>query len=807
MTTKFSILSHVSLIVLVASSILGEVLAVEPVAQSPIQEGPSKTSSTTQADTDANSGEQIVVTGKSPGYKTAYGYAGKQAGGGLIQAETANKSVSNVSQDFIQMQAPTSNVFNFLSMLPGANVSTSDPFGISSQNDITVRGMTGDSIGYVLEGMPLNDVSDGFGYLNQFVDSENLQNISLAQGSPDLDSPVYNAAGGVVNLKLRDPADHFGGLSELSYGSHDTKRAFMRIDTGEIGKTGVKGFVSYSYTDGNNWRGPGYDHRQHIDFKFLKEWGNDNHISLLGDWNYAITSSYYTPTKSEWISDGPGNGNNYSGTWDKTAVDNSNYWKLYQQTFQQVYVAAPSQFTLTDKLQFKVTPYFQYGYGNSPYGTVLNEEGLWQGTQAVNGKVTIPGAMDGSATVMGGWFQRTYRSGFTPTLHYNLKHHQFVLGYWYDYSDDTVTQPFTPVSSNGQPWDLWSGSHQNIHLPDGKELYAQNTNTITQVNAIFLGDHMNFMDEKLFIDVGFKQVFLNRSAWNRLPGPQYRTGDNVSKPLPRIGMRYQFTKEHQIFASVNTNFAVPHKSTLFNTYDPNTGDLAQAGTNHLKAEYSIEEELGYRYNGPRFLGSLTFFNYNYTNRLISTVLRENGAWVGSSINAGGQTSRGVDGEIGLKPWHHFSPYVSGEYLYTRMDSNLRSYGDLLPTKGKQAVRSPPWQFAVGLTYDDGHFFANGNMKMVGKQYATFMNDEAIGSFATGNLAFGYRFDSYGFMKHPQIRMNFINITDQKYLSGVASPTANARTTIGKYGTSIPGSSPYYYIGGGFATMVTMTTAF
>ncbi|CAI3931136.1 Fe transport (CirA) (PDB:1BY3) [Commensalibacter papalotli (ex Botero et al. 2024)] len=791
MTFKVSLLLRVSFTITIFCSLIDKGLSIE----------------STSVEQTENDGEHITVTGKIPRYHTAYGFAGDQAGGGLMKPETANKAVSNISQNFIQMQAPTSNVFNLLSMLPGANVSNSDPYGISSQNDITVRGMTGNSIGYVMEGMPLNDASDGFGYLNQFVDSENLQNISLAQGSPDLDSPVYNAAGGVVNLKLRDPADKFGGMTELSYGSHNTKRAFMRIDTGEIGKTGIKGFISYSYTGASNWRGPGYDHRNHIDFKFIKEWGNDNHISLLGDWNHALTSSYYTPTKSEWITEGAGNGNNYSGTWYKDRLENTNYWKLYQQTFQQVYVAAPSQFTLMDKLQFKVTPYFQYGYGNSPYGTILNENGLWQGNQPVDGKVTIPGAVDGSALAMGGWFQRTYRSGFTPTLTYTLKHHQLLLGYWYDYVDDVVTQPFTAVSSNGRPWDLWSGSKNNIHLPDGQQLAAENDHTITQTNAIFLGDHMNFMDNKLFIDAGFKQVLLNRTGWNQLPGPQYRTGQNVSKPLPRIGMRYQFTKEHQIFTSVNTNFAVPHKSKLFDTYDPNSGDLAQSGTNKLKTEYSIEEELGYRYNGPRFLGSITFFNYNYTNRIISTILRQNGAWIGSSINAGGQTSRGVDAEIGLKPWHHFSPYVSGEYLYTRMDNDLRSYGDLLPTKGKQAVRSPPWQFAVGLTYDNGHFFANGDVKMVGKQYATFMNDESMGSFATGNLAFGYRFDSYGFMQHPQIRMNFINITDQKYLSGVSSPTGNAHTTTGKYGTSIPGSSPYYNIGGGFATMLTMTTAF
>lgn len=771
-----------------------------------ITQSQPETHSITRKEMQSDPGEQIIVKGTFRGYPSANGYIGKQAGGGLIRPEDSVRSLSSVSSDFIHKQAPTSNVYNLISLLPGANVSGSDPFGLATQTDMTVRGMTSDSIGYVLEGMPLNDVSDGGGYLNQFVDMENLESVGLSQGSPDLDSPVFNAAGGIVNIKFREPSDHMGGMTQFSYGSYHTGKIFARMDTGKIGKTGIKGFISYSYTDGDNWRGAGYDHRQHVDFKFTKEWGSDNRVSLLGNWNRSLMSSYYTPTKHEWKMNGIKNGNNYSGTWYHNGIDNSNYWKLYQQTFQQIYLATPGQFTLTDKLQFTVTPYFQYGYGNTPYGAMLSDHGLWQGTLPVEGSVSIPGAVNGQGMVMGDWFQRTYRSGFTPELHLRLKHHHLYLGYWYDYSDNLINEPFTPVSENGKPWDLWGGKGKTIRLPDGQPLYARDTSIITQVNAVFIGDRMNFLHNKLHIDVGFKQVMLSQAGYNRIPGPQYRTGNNVAKPLPRIGMVYQFTKEHQLFVSASTNFSVPHQSTLFDTYDPNSGTLTKKGTNHLKTEYSIEEEIGYRYNGPRLVGSVTFFNYNYTNRMIKTVLRQNNAWIGSSINAGGQTSRGIDAELGLKPWHHFSPYISGEYLNATMDNDFKTRGDYLPTRGKKAVRSPSWQFAVGLTYDDGHFFANGNMKMVGKQYATFMNDEAMGSYATGNLALGYRFDSISFAKYPEIRLNFINITDQKHLSGIGTPTSNAHNTVGKNGTVIKGSSPYYNIGGGFATMLTLTSA-
>lgn len=188
-----------------------------------------------------------------------------------------------VGQEYIRLQSPTATAFELVSQLPGANVSGSDPFGFSPQTNISVRGMNGDAIGYVLEGMPLNDIAYYTGYPSQFADSENYESIALQQGSPDLDSPVMNAAGGLMKLRFRTPAEKAGGQFSASYGSYDTNREFLRLDTGEIGhNTGLRGFVSYSHSATDNWRGAGRDERQHVDFKLEKTWGQGNSAGLLG---------------------------------------------------------------------------------------------------------------------------------------------------------------------------------------------------------------------------------------------------------------------------------------------------------------------------------------------------------------------------------------------------------------------------------------------------------------------------------------------------------------------------------------------
>lgn len=747
--------------------------------------------------------ENIVIKGLA---NTLHGY---QPGGGLIHEQDGVKAVSTVNRDFMDKQAPMATAFQLASLLPGANVATSDPFGFSPSTDISVRGLGGDSIGYVLEGMPLNDVAYSSGYPGQFADSENYQEIALAQGSSDLDSPVLNAAGGLMQLTFRNPAKKAGGFASASYGSYNTNREFIRMDTGDIAHTGLRGFVSYSHGATDNWRGPGRDEKQHVDFKFLKEWEQGNHASLLGSFNSTITSYYPQASMESWKSDGIGGANNLLARYDASDQNNgANYWRLWRQPERTLYAGAPVHLRLTDRLTLDSTPYAQFAYGNAPGGTVLSESGLYQGTQALPDTLNLPGAQNGEAVVRANYTQRSYRSGFTVALHYKKAWNDFVFGYWYDYGDDNEQQPFTAVQTNGSSADIWAESSNNqIHLANGQKLLGGSFHTISQSNALFAGDHISLLHDRLAIDMGFKIVMLNRSGTNNVPGPQYRVGSNSMEPLPRLGLRWHIDDHNQIFFNATTNFRAPDQTALYNAYDPSSGSLVTAGSHNLHDEYSISEELGYRLSNRWLVGSLTLFNYNFTNRQISTLAVQNGSIITTTMNAGGQTSRGVDVEVGLKPWHHFSPYVSGEYLHATIDNNISAEGDVLPTKGRTAVRSPSLQAAIGLSYDDGHLFGVATVHYTGHQYATFMNDERMPDHTTGDLAIGYRFSDHYHLHQPTIRMNFINITNEHYLSGVASPTLNARDTTGIHGNTISGSAPSYYIGGGFAALATISTGF
>ncbi len=739
------------------------------------------------------SSENVIVRAQP---RSATGVTGLEPGGGLITKQDAAVSRSTVSIDFIAKQAPTANAFELLRLTPGANVSTSDPYGLSPSVNITVRGLNSDEVAYIVEGAPLNDIGYYAGYPSQWIDTENLQTVTLQQGTVDLDTPTINAGGGLITLDMRDPLTNPGGFTDASFGSYHENHEFLRLDTGLLAGTNLRGFVSFSNTEADNYRGPGRDHRTHVDFKFVNQWGDGNRIAIAGSYHDAVLSAYPMPTLQAWQQYGRSNN-------DDAAFSpfDYNYYKLYEQTWRDVQVSAPSHFTLADGLAFESAPYFEHGFGNSPYGDIIPTTGLYDGTQPVTGPINIPYAKNGQALVLADYIGNQYRAGVNNEMIATIGPNRLVAGWWYDYADDYDPQPFTPVSPTGEPSSIW-GFPYTIKLANGQNLSEQEAHTREQANVLYIGDSITLLNDTLKIDAGFKYAMVNREGTNSLPGPQYRVGLDSAQPLPRAAIRYTITPQSQIFASVSTNFRSPTEYVLYNTYDV-YGDQLQQGASQ-KDEYSISEEAGYRYQGKFLDASAIFFNYNFTNRQVSTLID---TVIASSINAGGQTSRGVDAELGLLPVRHWRPYISAEYLHATIDNNFAVNGDYLPTAGKIAVRSPAFQGAIGLDYDNGTFFGNLAVKYVGPQYATFTNDEKMPGHAQADATLGFRLPDTAFVKKPEARLNLVNLTDAKFLSGIAAVEPNAQNAIGIHGTTTPGTAPTYYIGPGFAAILTLASAF
>ncbi|GBQ89227.1 TonB-dependent receptor [Gluconacetobacter johannae DSM 13595] len=820
-------LSRTCLTILLASTAISGFAATTAVAQgaAPASSSTSATTSPAPATT-AKGGvsdaapEEVAVTGRSARTRSP--------GGGLLRVETEPKAVQTITRDFIAKQSPTTNIQQLLRMLPSANVSDQDPFGLTS-GQTEVRGMDQTQIGWLLDGMPLNDIGGGQFYSNEVLEAEDLESVSLQPGSVNIDSPVVNASAGLVTATMSNPTHQRGGLLDISFGSFDTHRQFLRLNSGDIGTSGLRAMFAFSHTDGNNWRGPGRIEKFHYDFKAVKDFENGSHTGMTVSYNDQVNDFMLNPSLAQY------NATGYSTNYDAnySGIKDTNYYKLHVNPFRNVIVSAPTHIVVTPDLSIDDTVYFWHGIGNGTGASVLTEgtdtggtatEGMtYMGNQPVavdlngDGKIT-PGAQ---AIVFSPSNQEQFRTGNTLKFNYQIgRHHTLTAGWWYEYSNLDQYSPIGMVNqTTGQPLNIW-GTKNIYTVPGGDQYRSRDFLTLTQINMLFVGDTMKYFNDRLRIDLGFKEAMVTRRTYDYTPGTTYNRNLHNAEPLPQVGLSWTFNSHHQIYVAGSTNFRVPSNTSLVDYYST-AGKQTQTGGSSAP-EYSISEEIGYRYNGDLLVGSISFFNYNFTNKQLSLSYYDpsSGTNYSRTVNAGGQTSRGVDVQLATRPlWFHLRPYATFEYLNARIDNDLATTGklngvtinDALPTRGKTQIRSPKVQAALGLDYDDGRLFISGNVKYVDKQYATLMDDSYIPRYITDSVNIGYRFSSFGFLKGPQIQLNMQNLTNAKFRSGIGGFANNLNATTGVRGSTISGSngigSPYYYLQAPFTAIVTASTAF
>ena len=720
-------------------------------------------------------------------------------GGGFMTVQTGAHTESTITQAAISRLAPSPNPLSFVATMPGANVANADPFGMA-QGNLSVRGMNSDQIGMTLDGAPLNDAGTYMVFPNQYVDTENLQSITLRPGASDLDAPVTGASGGMMKMEMLDPSRKAGGFASASTGSFSYNREFLRLETGEIGHSGVRAYASISHTYDNHFRGPGWDRRKHVDFRVLKEWENGSTSRVTLTFDDAMKTQYLNPSLAVWQQQGMNA--NFAGAYTGA---NASFYGLHVNPYQTIVVSAPQHIVLSSQVSVDFRPYLYYTSGTYAGASLLNGSSLWHGTEQVSGGVV--GAPTGQFLA----FTPTvtpyeYRPGFVSRINWDTGSNHFTAGYWFDWSALRQLTPYSPMSADGG-LASWSGLSQTYKLSDGTRLTSYDNRTVTRTNALFIGDHLDLMGGRLGLDTGFKEAMVTRVGHNFLPGATPHSELSSAESLPTLSARYRLNDHHSVFFNAATAFRVPTLNALYDTYSASTGAVVTHANLSHKTEYSISEEVGYRYTDALLTGSVTFFNYNFTNRQIASQVIINGAQITQNINAGGQTSRGVDIELGTHSIHGFRFYVSAEYLHATTDNNFRVGNDVLPTAGKLAVRSPEFQGAFVVNYDHGPFFVTATTRYVGRQFSTLMNDQAMPGYVTADLALGYHLPRIG-RAHPVIKVNLTNLANNHYLSGVAGIVASSRATRGVNGSTISATgTPTYFVGGVFASTVSLSTSF
>jgi iron complex outermembrane receptor protein len=280
--------------------------------------------------------------------------------------------------------------------------------------------------------------------------------------------------------------------------------------------------------------------------------------------------------------------------------------------------------------------------------------------------------------------------------------------------------------------------------------------------------------------------------------------------LPQLGGRFNIDSKQHVFANVSKNFRAPPNFA----YQVSSSGVYVASINggpvqpirEVKSETSTMIDAGYRFQSRDLSLSVTFFNSDFKNRQVAALDPE--TQVSTYVNAGGVKNHGLELEAGSGVFDGFSVYGSLTLQKSKMKENLQlATTGALPTAGKQFGKTPQGMFALSGQYERGPVYVRIKAKYTGSQYADLMNQEKVPGYASGDIDAGYKFDNFGWIKSPTLKLNVSNFTNAQYRSASSIQTNTLATQLVGTTTRSGTNTVFYYLGAPRLTSLTLSADF
>ncbi|MEO7691491.1 MAG: TonB-dependent receptor [Sphingomonas sp.] len=500
-----------------------------------------------------------------------------RASTGSVTIPDVPKSRVTIGADLISRARPGQTVNDIINLVPGVSFQNNDATGAAG-GTFTIRGFDSTRISQTLDGVPLNDTGNYAIYSNQQQDPETLESVSVNLGTTDVDSPTASAVGGTVNIRTRLPSKEFGALMSGTYGQYAGEddplhrqifRVYGSIDTGYIGNTGVRGFITGSSIDANNpFSNYSRLRKQQYNARLYKELGdNGDFVSLAGQWNVNrnnfLGSVPLRTDASATRVPGPNSGNRAPLTAAErfytinypcvvggpTPASGSTAGAACGTEFDRRYnpsntgnIRFGSRFTLSPKLVFTLDASYQTVKANGG-GTVTLKEGCGNlgsttnfacGPNSVTGVINTTGNT-GNGTPGGFAYYTgrdlnadgvvnpatnvtgvapsqtgTHRYGVVAGLAYELDENNRVrLTYTLDYGRHRQTGEVGLLQLNGEPYDVFP-INNGITDVKGALLEKRDRRSYAILNQVSGEYRGQFFDDKLTAVVGVRAPFFRR---------------------------------------------------------------------------------------------------------------------------------------------------------------------------------------------------------------------------------------------------------------------------------------------------------
>jgi iron complex outermembrane receptor protein len=753
-------------------------------------------------------------------------------------AETADEIVvigtgqslqgQSISGLALEELAPGTSPIKLVQRLPGVAVSGADPFGAYEWAlRINIRGFAQNQLGFTLDGVPLGDMAYGNHnglHISRALISENLGRAQLTQGSGSLDVASSNNLGGALRFSSLAPSEEFAVATALTYGSEDTLRGFVRLETGEIEGLGTRAWLAYMNSQMDLWKGDGEQNQEQIGLRVDQPVGEGmltayfNHserreqdyqdfslemfdrlgydFNNFGLSNYAgmiqVATAYNTPANFA----GPTPILDGAGCWTGNGV---NPYPAPVRCVDDAYLDASGlrdddlgyialDMPLNEAVSFRLQAYLHQNEG----------QGLWGTPYRPSPNFGVVGATTANAP----FSIRTTeydidRRGLIGALNIDLGAHDLEAGFWRQTNDFNVYRRFYAMDLAAPNRSFQSFQSNPFFTQYG---YAFETDTL----QLYVQDNWQVTDA-LSVNFGFRSLnventvdtlTINNAA--PVPGADSDLNGSIETEenfLPQAGFVYEINDSTEVFGSYAKNVAA-WNSVVFGATP--FSSRSQANFEEVRRSSSPEEaqvfEGGVRVDGAGHRLSAVGYFVQFDNRLLA--ISQGPGIVGNApvvSNVGSVETIGLEllGAFDLsEEWSLLTSYTYNQSEY-QDDVRNRSGVLLAATAGATVVNTPEHIFHGELGYDNGALFGSVSANYLSQRYFTFTN---VGGRVDGrtllDATLGYRFSGNGLLDGLEAQLNVTNLTDEDYAGALGT---NGFVNAGDSQTLIAGAPRQIFV--------------
>lgn len=680
-----------------------------------------------------------------------------------VTGQGLTRASNSITQEELEYQASGVIPQTLLNSLPGVNVQLSDPFGLYEfGTSVRIRGFTSEQLALTLDGVPLEETPDTRDSTppNRYVDTENLSEINVAQGSGDVTAPSFHALGGSIRYYTSDPLGEWRIIGSETLGSDEMNRTFARLDTPELWTGGPTMLVSGSRTSAVQWQNKHASMRnEHFETKIKQAFdtGSLTLAYLYGNRDDHDISSYGLGYEgngdfilSHYLTGNPETDAYYYDEWTNGRTDQLTYLN--------------GSFSLTPSLKLDFVPYYEHKDGYGYAGIAPSDaEALYGDSVAdpAEGGSGTPGRTDnepydaetGNITrrkeTMGG-----DRLGTTLGLTYTLGRHELQLGGWYQHYDFKQIRP------------LWNVDEEGNWETDGPPIIIYyDRDFSTEVEQYYLKDRFTWTPS-FAVELGTKGLHVDRSADGYLNTADYNASETreVSKKdsdyfQPQVGVVWSATDYEEVFANYAENFSALPRLAL----------VASSFNSDLKPETSTNVDLGLRSTRGELTGSVSLYWIDYKDRVLSLTSGDP-ARVGEDTyeNVGDIETYGAEFAA---YWTHRKQFKLGGSLTlnsSEFQDNYTTADGVVEAKGEDVPDTPDVMVDLSGTYYIRQFFIGADAKYTGERSASTIGNVKVDDYTVVNLSAGFNGRKGGILEHATIQLNVYNVLDEDYY-GVIVP--------------------------------------